>query len=138
MSAYVKRYDSGATKWMCFLIENGQLIEKYNDIWNKTSNSIKTEFHSKSVYNKKPLKTKINTYGNKAKDFHDKEILKVGSNYTCLAVILIDFILRKEKIYHPQMFLKGCKYFEKEKIVNRYITEDLEISSDDLDESDEE
>ena len=138
MSAYVKRYDSGATKWRSFLIENEQLIGKYNDIWNKISNSIKTEFHSKSIYNKKSLKTKINTYSNKPKDFHDKEILKVGSNYTCLAVILIDFILRKEKIYYPQMFLKECKYFEKEKMVNRHITEDLEISSDDLDESDEE
>ena len=115
MSAYVKRYDSGATKWMSFLIENEQLIGKYNDIWNKISNSIKTEFHSKSIYNKKSLKTKINTYSNKPKDFHDKEILKVGFNYTCLAVILIDFILRKEKIYYPQMFLKECKYFEKEK-----------------------
>ena len=137
MSAYVKSYDSGANKWMSFLIENEQLIEKYN-ILNKISNSMKTEFHSKSIYNKKPLKTKINTYGNKAKDFPDKEILKVGSNYTSLAVILIDFILRKEKIYYPQMFLKECKYFEKEKMVNRHITEDLEISSDDLDESDEE
>ena len=137
MSAYVKSYDSGANKWMSFLIENEQLIEKYN-ILNKISNSMKTEFHSKSIYNKKPLKTKINTYGNKAKDFPDKEILKVGSNYTSLAVILIDFILRKEKIYYPQMFLKECKYFEKEKMVNRHITEDLEISSDNLDESDEE
>ena len=137
MSAYVKSYDSGANKWMSFLIENEQLIEKYN-ILNKISNSMKTEFHSKSIYNKKPLKTKINTYGNKAKDFPDKEILKVGSNYTSLAVILIDFILRKEKIYYAQMFLKECKYFEKEKMVNRHITEDLEISYDDLDESDEE
>ena len=137
MSAYVKSYDSGANKWMSFLIENEQLIEKYN-ILNKISNSMKTEFHSKSIYNKKPLKTKINTYGNKAKDFPDKEILKVGSNYTSLAVILINFILRKEKIYYPQMFLKECKYFEKEKMVNRHITEDLEISYDDLDESDEE
>ena len=137
MSAYVKSYDSGANKWMSFLIENEQLIEKYN-ILNKISNSMKTEFHSKSIYNKKPLKTKINTYGNKAKDFPDKEILKVGSNYTSLAVILIDFILRKEKIYYPQMFLKECKYFEKEKMVNRHITEDLEISYDDLDEFDEE
>ena len=137
MSAYVKSYDSGANKWMSFLIENEQLIEKYN-VLNKISNSMKTEFHSKSIYNKKPLKTKINTYGNKAKDFPDKEILKVGSNYTSLAVILIDFILRKEKIYYPQMFLKECKYFEKEKMVNRHITEDLEISYDDLDESDEE
>ena len=30
-----------------------------------------------------------------ATDFHDKEIPKVGSKYTCLAVVLIDFVLKK-------------------------------------------
>ena len=30
-SAYVKSYD-GQTKWMCFLIENDDLLEKYNAI----------------------------------------------------------------------------------------------------------
>ena len=31
-SAYVKRYD-GQTKWMYFLIEDDDLLEKYNTIW---------------------------------------------------------------------------------------------------------
>ena len=35
-SAYVKRYD-GQTKLMYFLIENGDLLEKYNTIWDKAS-----------------------------------------------------------------------------------------------------
>ena len=35
----------------------------------------------------------IKSYGDEAADFHDKEIPKLGFNYTCLAVILIDFIL---------------------------------------------
>ena len=32
-SAYVKSYD-GQTKWMYFLIEDDDLLEKYNTIWN--------------------------------------------------------------------------------------------------------
>ena len=36
---YVKRYDD-ETKWMYFLIEDEELLKKYNDIWNKVSNSI--------------------------------------------------------------------------------------------------
>ena len=36
------------------------------------------------------------------------------------------------------MFLKECKYIEKEKQVIRYIVDDLEFSSNDSDESDEE
>ena len=33
-SAYVKSYD-GQTKWMYFLIEGDDLLEKYNTIWDK-------------------------------------------------------------------------------------------------------
>ena len=33
-NAYVKIYDE-QTKWMYFLIENDDLLEKYNVIWNK-------------------------------------------------------------------------------------------------------
>ena len=32
--AYVKSYD-GKTKWMYFLIENDDLLGKYNTIWDK-------------------------------------------------------------------------------------------------------
>ena len=56
---------------------------------------------------------------------------KASSNHTCLAVITIDFILKKYENYFPQAFLKECKYIEEEVI--RYITEDLEISFDDSD-----
>ena len=39
-SAYVKIYD-GRTKWMYFLIENDDLLEKYNTISGKISADIK-------------------------------------------------------------------------------------------------
>ena len=39
-SAYVKRY-YGQTKWMYFLIEDDDLLEKYNFIWDKVSTDIK-------------------------------------------------------------------------------------------------
>ena len=41
------------------------------------------------------MKIKIKSYVDEATDFHNKEILKPSSNYTCLAVILIDFVLKK-------------------------------------------
>ena len=41
---------------------------------------------------KKLLKTKITSYDDEATDFHHKEIPKGGSNYTCLAVMLIDLV----------------------------------------------
>ena len=38
--AYVKSYD-GRTKWIYFLIEDDDLLEKYNTIWDKVSGDIK-------------------------------------------------------------------------------------------------
>ena len=35
---------------MSFLIEDDELLEKYNKIWKKVKNSIKKEFDSKPVY----------------------------------------------------------------------------------------
>ena len=39
-SNYIKSYD-GQTKWMYFLIEDDDLLEKYNTIWDKVSDDIK-------------------------------------------------------------------------------------------------
>ena len=38
-SAYVKSYD-GHTKWIYFLIEDDELLEKNNTIWDKVSTDI--------------------------------------------------------------------------------------------------
>ena len=58
MSACVKSYD-GQTKWMYFLIEDNDLLKKYNAIWDKVSADIKREFDSEPFYNKIFLKINI-------------------------------------------------------------------------------
>ena len=74
-SAYLKFYD-GLTKWMYFLIEDNDLLEKYNAIWDKFIIDNKKEFDSKPVYSKSFLKTKIKSYSDEVTDFIDKEILR--------------------------------------------------------------
>ena len=37
--------------------------------------------------------------------------------YICLAVIIIDYFLKKGENYYLQVFLKQCNYIEKEKKV---------------------
>ena len=69
----------------------------------------------------------IKSYGDKASNFHDQEMSKVGSNYTCLTAL---FISKNNATYHVQVFLIECKYFQKERKVIRYITDDLEICPD--------
>ena len=67
-NAYLKRYD-GKTKWIWFLIEDDDLLEKYYTIWDKVSADIKKEFDSKTVYNKNYLITKIKSNGDEVTDF---------------------------------------------------------------------
>ena len=58
------------------------------------------------VHSKEYLKAKIKSAGDEATDFYDKNISKVGSNYTCLAVISLDSALKKDDNYYPEEFLK--------------------------------
>ena len=58
---------------MYFSIEDGELLEKYNTIWDKVSTDIKKEFDSEPVYNKNYLKSQIKAHGNEVTDFYDKK-----------------------------------------------------------------
>ena len=121
-SAYVKIYD-GQTKGMYFLIENDELLEKYNSIWDKVSADMKKEFNSEPVYNKEFFKIKIKSHGDEVTEFFDKKIPEVDSNHTCVAVISLDSALKKDENYYPQVFLKECKYIKKK--VFRLINDNL-------------
>ena len=50
-----------------------------------------------------------------------------------LSVILINFVSKMGKNYYPQLFLEKCEFIAKQKKTSRYINNDLETSSDDLD-----
>ena len=107
-SVYVKSYD-GQTKWRYFFIEDDDLLEKYNTVWNKVSPDIKNELHSEPVNNKNYLKTKIKSHGDEVTDFYNKKIPKLNSNHTCLATAWLDSALKKDDNYYPQVYLKECK-----------------------------
>ena len=59
MTVYRKDFDG--TKYISLLIKDDELLEKYNEIWEKVKNSLKKEFGSKLIYNEKYLKVKINS-----------------------------------------------------------------------------
>ena len=64
------------------------------------------------------MKTKVKSYGDEATDFHDKEMPKAGSNHTCLAVIIIDSVLKKRiKLLSASVFNRmQIQYIEREVI----------------------
>ena len=80
-----------------------------NTIWDKVSAEIKKELDCEPVYNKEYLKTKIKSNVDEVTDFYDKKIPKVDSNHTFVAVISMDFFLKKDGSYYPQVILKECK-----------------------------
>ena len=104
-SIYIKSCDD-QTKWMYFLIEDDDFLEKYNTIWDKVRAGDQKEFDSESVYNKSFLKPIIKSYDDDATDFHDKEAPKVDSNHTCLLTISLDSILEKKLKLLPASVFK--------------------------------
>ena len=109
--SYIKSYD-GQTRWIYFLIEDDNLLKKIILFGIKSVLILKKEFHSKPVYNEKILKTKIRSYGDEVTDFYNKEIHKVDSNHTCLAVVSLDSALKKDVNYYSEV-CKRCKYLKK-------------------------
>ena len=95
------------------MVEDDELLEKYNTIWDKVSPDIKKEFDGKPVYSKNYLKTKIKSHADEVTNFYDKKIPRLDSNHHS---------------YYLQVFLKECKYTEKKVI--RHINENLGDFSD--------
>ena len=52
------------------------------------------------------LKANKKYYGHKNTNFHDKKVPKTVHNHTCLAVISLGSILKKDENYYQQVFLK--------------------------------
>ena len=111
------------TKYMSFFIKDGELLKKFNEIWEIVSNSINKEFDSKPVYNRKYLKTKVKFNGDEINtNFHDKGMMpKESSHIVCISVILIDSVFKIRQNCYPKVFLEECKYIVKEKEMSKYI-----------------
>ena len=58
-----------------FLIDDKNLLELYNSLWDKASADIKKEFDSEPVWNKMFWKTKIKSYGDELQIFTIKKFL---------------------------------------------------------------
>ena len=94
-----------------FFIEDDDLLEKYNTIWDKVSADIKHNFIVNISIIKTIWKPKYNLMVMKLQIFMIKK--KLDSNDTWLAAITFASALKKDDNYYPQVFLKECKCIEK-------------------------
>ena len=60
------------------MIEDDDLLEKYNTIWDKVSADLKKEFDSEPVYSKEFLKTKIKSHGDEVTKLFNKKFLRLA------------------------------------------------------------
>ena len=79
MKAYIR--DFNEANYMSFLTKDDELLEKYNEIWEKVENSIMKGFDNEPVYNDKYLKSKIKSYNGRIKaNFDNNKIPKKSLN----------------------------------------------------------
>ena len=98
MNGYIKYFENGG-KNMSFLINNDEVQEKYEDIWDVIKNKLGIKFHSKPIYEKKKyLKAKIREFDSDIKiNFLSNGLPKENMYYTCIACITIDSVIKINK-----------------------------------------
>ena len=97
MSGHIKYFEKGG-KNMPFAIKDDLCLDKYNEIWDKITKTLGIEFHSMPVYDEKYIKTKVREFNGLIKtNFLDDKIPKENEQYTCIACITVDSVMRMEK-----------------------------------------
>ena len=98
-------------KNMLYLIKNDDLLNKYNEIWNKIKKTLNIKFHSLPIYDEKYMKAKVREFNSMIKtNFSGDEIPKENGHYACLACVTIDSVMRMKKMNYPLVWLDECKY----------------------------
>ena len=102
MIRYVKYFYSNKT--MSFKVDDKRLLTKYSKIWQKVVHLMNiVEFDSDPVYgnNDKYIKKKIKMYEDKENtNFQGKKVPKENASYKCLSLIMLDSVIRVNKIYY--------------------------------------
>ena len=117
-------------KTSSFMIENDDALVKYNEIWKKIEKTLNKKFHSMPVYDEKYIKAKIREFNGVIKtNFLGGEAPKEGVDYTCIACITIDSVMRMEKKNHTQVYLEEYKYKLKKIKMPEFTDTELELNS---------
>ena len=108
MSGYIKYFENGG-KSMSFMFKNDDMLDKYNEIWDKIKETLNVKFHSMSVYDEKYIKAKVREFNGVIKTkFLGDEIPKENMYYTCMACITIDSVMKMKKKNYTQVYLESA------------------------------
>ena len=130
MIGHIKYFENGG-KNMSFVIKDDDVLDKYNEIWDKIKETLSIKFHSMPVYDEKYMKAKVREFNGVIKtNFLSDEVPKENEHYTCIACITIDSVMRMEKKNYPQVYLEECKYRMKKTKMTKFIEAELESESE--------
>ena len=133
MNGYIKYFENGG-KNMSFMIKNDKVLDKYDKIWNVIKDKLVIKFHSEPVYEYKYLRVKVREFDDIIKtNFLGNDVPNKNMHYTFIACITMDFVMRMDKRYFPQVYLKECKYKIKRIQMPRFINAELKSDSSDSD-----
>ena len=92
---------------MPFRVKDDNVLDKYNKTWGKVKEKIDIKFHSMPVYDETYIKAKVRQIDGKIKtNFLGDENIQ----YTRIAWITIDSVMKMDKKNSPQVYLEECKY----------------------------
>ena len=80
---------------MSFATKDDDVLDKYNEIWDKIRETLNIKFHSMPAYYEKYIKAKVRELNGVIKpNVLDDEILKESMHYTCITCITIYSVMR--------------------------------------------
>ena len=121
MTGYIKYFENGG-KNMSFVIKDDDVLDKYNEIWDKIKGKLNIKFHSMPVYDEKYMKAKVREFNGVIKtNISDDKIPKENEHYSCIACITFASVMRMEKKNYPQLYLDECKYRTKKTKITKFI-----------------
>ena len=116
---------------MSFVIKYDDVLDEYNEIWDKIKEKLNIKFHSMPIYDGKYIKAKVRGLNVAIKtNFLGDEITKENVHYTWIACITINSVMRMEKKNYPQLYLEECKYKIKKTKMTKFKNTDLESDLD--------
>ena len=126
MTRYIKYFENGE-KNMSFVIKDNDVLDKYNEIWDKIKGKLNIKFHSMPVYDEKYIKAKVREFSGVIKtNFLGDEVPKENEHYISIACITIGSFMRMEKKNYLQVYLEECKYRIKKTKMIKFIEAELE------------
>ena len=125
-NGYTKYFEND-DKNLFFVIKDDDVLDKYNENWDKIKETLIIKLHSMAVYDEEYIKVKVREFNGVIKtNFLGDEIPKESMHYTCIACITINSVMRMEKKNYPQVYLDECKFKPKEIKMAKFINTELE------------